>query len=332
MIPSPLGEPPSISISVSSHFNDWQKDNSNALQHYSAYNCIFASDIELPELMPPSSHASPEISLHSGVVPPSLTEPIVHNSFYQIRKNTWLITAEDVAGARFLVREGCEIIVERVSPSDDRLIRLCLLGSCMGALLLQRGLVPFHGNAIATDRGAIILAGVSGAGKSTLTLALLQRGYRLLADDLSPVALKEGKVPLVQPGFPRLKLWADTCNRFGIDPSALSPIHPDLAKFHYPVGPRFCAAALPLHTVYILVPECREQPTLERLTGVDKIKGLQAQFYKMYFSEAQRNWPWLFKSLTSMACHAHICLIRRPQAGCRLDQLADLVTADLAAH
>ena len=307
-----------------------QQGNNDGRYHlYSAYNCIFASEFELPELISVSPSAIPDVYIHRGPVPTGLNDLVVRKVFYQLRDNTWLLTAENLIGGRILVREGQEMLVEFLNTMDPFTLRLFLLGSCMGALLLQRGLIPLHGNTIATNRGAVMIAGASGAGKSTLTLALLQQGYCLLTDDLSPLAVKDGTA-LVQPGFPRLKLWADTCRQFDIDLSTLAKIRPELDKFHYPVD-AFCSEPLPLHALYLLVPESIDEPILQPLTGIAKMKELQTQFYKMIFAEVQPNWPWLFSHLSTIAHHTHICLVRRPKTGCAPEQLADLVTTDLAA-
>ena len=50
-------------------------------------------------------------------------------------------------------------------------VRLYLLGTCMGALLFQRKLLPLHGSAVVINGKAYAFVGDSGAGKSTLAAA-----------------------------------------------------------------------------------------------------------------------------------------------------------------
>ena len=57
----------------------------------------------------------------------------------------------------------------------------------MGAILMQRKILPLHGSAIAIDGKAYAIVGDSGAGKSTLASAFLKRGYQLLSDDVITV-------------------------------------------------------------------------------------------------------------------------------------------------
>lgn len=51
-----------------------------------------------------------------------------------------------------------------------------------------------HGASIAGPAGAAILFGRSTAGKTTLALALAQTGYRLLAEDLTPLNMATGEI------------------------------------------------------------------------------------------------------------------------------------------
>ena len=97
----------------------------------------------------------------------------------------------------------------------------------MGALLIQRGMLVLHGNALERDGQAIVCLGHSGAGKSTLAYALMQQGWRLLADDLVAIT-PDGQV---LPGIPRIKLWHDAAKAFGLDPKALPPIRQGMQKY-----------------------------------------------------------------------------------------------------
>jgi hypothetical protein len=48
-------------------------------------------------------------------------------------------------------------------------------------------LVWVHAAAVARDRGVLLLIGPAGAGKSSLAVQLVQAGWRLLADDATPI-------------------------------------------------------------------------------------------------------------------------------------------------
>ena len=89
-------------------------------------------------------------------------------------------------GDEFLVRfEGRQekLRVAERWPRFDELIQLIVRRE-------RKDLAFIHGACVATKQGAAILFGSSTAGKTTLGLAIRQRGFQLLADDTTPLALK----------------------------------------------------------------------------------------------------------------------------------------------
>ena len=96
---------------------------------------------------------------------------------------------------------------------EDKDILTFLLGSMFGAILMQRGLTLLHGNALEKEGKTIVCLGYSGSGKSTLAYALLQNGWKFMSDDL--VAINKGGYILK--GIPRLKLWEDSLESFGLN-------------------------------------------------------------------------------------------------------------------
>lgn len=154
-------------------------------------------------------------------------DPGPHDTaFVQMARGDLRLTVNEIA--RFRVSGGDRIAWQRQHNGvSDQDIRTFLLGSAVGALLIQRGLLVLHGNALEREGQAIVCLGQSGAGKSTLAYALMQQGWRLLADDLVAVS-PEG---LVLPGIPRIKLWHDAAQAFGLDPETLPPIRQGLHKY-----------------------------------------------------------------------------------------------------
>lgn len=81
--------------------------------------------------------------------------------------------------------------------------------------LAMRGMLPLHASSVVLHDRAWLLAGPSGAGKSTMTAELLGAGARLLADDLTPLAL--GPAPFAWRGRPALRLHPASCEGLAVD-------------------------------------------------------------------------------------------------------------------
>ena len=146
--------------------------------------------------------------------------------FLQMGHGDLRLTVEGIG--RFRISNAEKIAWQRADLSaSDQDLRTFLLGSAVGALMIQRGMLVLHGNALERDGQAIVCMGNSGAGKSTLAYALMRQGWRLLADDLV-VITSDGQV---LPGIPRIKLWHDAAEAFGLDPKSLPPIRQGMKKY-----------------------------------------------------------------------------------------------------
>lgn len=132
------------------------------------------------------------------------------------------------AGA-FHVRGGREIVVDPIPNADDRALRLGIVGPLLGVILMQRGLFVLHASTVAIDGAAVAFFGPSGRGKSTLTAAMTRAGHPLVADDMTVIDTASTP-PLVQPGFPRVKLWPDSASALEHDVEELPLIHPARTK------------------------------------------------------------------------------------------------------
>lgn len=184
---------------------------------------------ELPELVADSAQSTAGEVVIASETPSSWPDllPGPHDTpFLQMKRGDLRLTVEEIG--RFRITNGTHIAWHREHPGvSDQDIRTFLLGSAVGALLIQRGMLVLHGNALEKDGQAIVCMGHSGAGKSTLAYALMQQGWRLLADDLVAVT-PQG---IVLPGIPRIKLWHDAAKAFGLDPETLPPIRHAMHKY-----------------------------------------------------------------------------------------------------
>jgi hypothetical protein len=107
----------------------------------------------------------------------------------------------------FLVSpDGGTVRYRRLPGATDRSLGTYLLGHVVSFSLVARGAEPLHGTAVAVGGDAVVFLGDCGEGKSTLGAAMVQRGARVVSDDLIAIR-RRGRACFVQPGPARLKLY-----------------------------------------------------------------------------------------------------------------------------
>jgi len=131
----------------------------------------------------------------------------------------------DGADACWLVRDSDRMHLTReqirLTPAPAISDELEYLRTRALALWLHLvGLHPIHASAVAKNGRAVALVGDSGAGKSTLAAAMACLDYQILADDLLPLGIRQGAVP-VYPGARTLRLWPDSAGHFHAHPASL---------------------------------------------------------------------------------------------------------------
>tara|TARA_R110000868_G_scaffold242490_2_gene498003 strand:- start:1589 stop:2542 length:954 start_codon:yes stop_codon:yes gene_type:complete len=296
--------------------------------HYTAFGLTIKSDVLFKELFvtPCPVHDEHDITIQLGAVNPHglNKSPPPKGVYYQVTSSELWLHVPDVA--RFLVSKGHQITIEPLTKIDDGSIQLFVLGSCMGALLMQRNLFILHGNAIQiNDEHCVSFVGDSGAGKSTLSGAFFKRGYSILADDICAVS-NEG---WVMPSFPRIKLCADAAQKLQIDTQLLNIIIPRTAKFSVPLGKQFHLVASKLTKVYVLGAHHHQNITLTPLLGVDKLNAMQHHLYrKQYLNNPKRLYAGL-KQCMHIGAQIDCARITRPREGFKLDELLDVIESDL---
>lgn len=245
-------------------------------QDYSVFGLRLRSTLDLPELFTAVGEGEPDVWIESGSIDAAASEPGLVAS-----DDGLLLTVADVG--RFLISNGRTIIVEPLPGVDPRNARLFLLGSALGALLHQRGLLPLHANAVEIEGRAFAFMGPSGAGKSTLATWFHDRGDRVLADDVCVVRFTDAGRAMACPGLPRLRLWLDMIQLTGRIPDGLRRSYAGgsepLDKFDVPVDrASMTHVNVPIGALYFLA-EAPEFAIVE-MTGVDAAEAIFENTYR----------------------------------------------------
>jgi hypothetical protein len=166
-------------------------------------------------------------------------------------------------------------------------VRLFLLGSALGMLIHQRGLLPLHGNAVEINGRAYAFVGHSGAGKSTLASWFCDQGFRIVSDDVCVVRFDAADHPFLSAGIPRLRLWRESMEASGRDTDMYQRSYAgaeDHDKFDVPVAVSSTVrGALPLAAVYSL--RQGERLAIKRLTPVESADVLFSNTYRGAYLE-----------------------------------------------
>lgn len=232
----------------------------------------------------PGSAALPDVRIVRAPVPrpPGTVTPV---GYYAELANGAVLEIPDCA--RFAITDGKTITVELLGDPDPHFLRLYLLGSVLGALLHQRGVLPLHAGTVAFAGGAVALVGESGAGKSTLTALLSAAGAAYLADDVSPIEVLSSGAPSVWPGVNRLRVTPEVCGGVGLDTRAayLDPF----GKLVFDPPWLRPSAQVRLRGVLILrMDDALAEPQLTRATPREVLGTLIAHTYRPEFIPADR--------------------------------------------
>lgn len=240
-----------------------------------------ASEIALPELLPwTGPEGPPDVAITLGRIETRIEAPKLATPLLRIDdRGRALYRIANVGD--FLVEGGRSIVIDPHLPPDAPDIRLFLLGSVMCIIYHQRGILPIHAGSVEIDGEAVAFGGPSGAGKSTLASAFLRRGFRLLADDVTPVSLAGGEARFL-PGIRRIRLWADSAREAAWDPDSVERCRPGIEKFSRAFDRGFAPDPLPPRAMIHLsqVPNVGAGSMFRRITGATAVTALRRQIYR----------------------------------------------------
>jgi energy-coupling factor transporter ATP-binding protein EcfA2 len=300
-------------------------------RNYMLYGLSVKSEIIIPELLP--GRKGEDVKIRYGNNADVLRAINDKGDYYQINDEEVLLTIKSIAS--YHVKKG-EITIDRAPGANDQDVLLFLLGSAFGALLHQRGLLPLHGSCFEIKNGSVIVIGESGSGKSTLAAAFHQRGYRVMTDDISAVAVSPGNPPLVFPGPTRLKLCIDALrqlygnwNALNLDQAATNP-----DKYYVPLRDRFCQTLLPVRLIYVLEPQDSSEVIITTITGAERLRFLIQNTYRRYFLKGMNRNKAHFEQCALVGQNKDLEMRRvfmpRPPVDERLELLVNMLEEDLA--
>jgi hypothetical protein len=291
---------------------------------YRAYGLTIRVPFACPALTPAdagSVASAADVVVQERPVPRRLRAPWAGEASWDAAPGLFLLRGGRRAG-RFLV-EGGTVTFERNSGCDDAALARHLTDQVLAAVLRHRGLLVLHANAVETSDGVIVIGGESGTGKSTTLAALLDRGCRMLSDDVT--ALRPSGTPgsvEVLPGAAQTHLTEDAAENLGylVDPAQLQPWR--RMKAAIPTGPGMASQAGRLRALYVLRRSPSDDVVVTPVSGRGKFHALQECLYGPAFAG---DYPALFPLMSTVVATVPLHWLDRPQQRWSVGEVADAI-------
>lgn len=231
----------------------------------------------------------------------------------------------------FRVTNGNLIEADVCDGDTDSNVAVYLMGSCMGAILVQRGFMLLHGSCVTDGKRSVLITGDSGAGKSTTAAEFLKRGWKLVTDDVTCVFDREG-VPMVQSSYPSQKLWQDAMDHYEKGGEDIHSLYfsDTREKFGVNVSESFFDGVCPLSMVVRLIP-AEHATFLSPIEGMAKVDQLMRNTYRLYFipqEERSRH----FQRCVNLAGKLPMALAVRENGKQCADTIYELITKHLEEY
>lgn len=296
---------------------------------YLLYNLIVQSEIYIEETPALTGRHIPDVTVTLGQISqdPHLSE---HTRYSDDKKwwhsmPDWSTFFFNCRAGIFEIRNGNKIIMQPKKKADMQLARLYLLGTAMGVLQMQRGTFPIHGGCLNIDGNGLIISGTQGAGKSTLTGAIVNQGYRFLADDVATMTVAGRNIQAL-PAYAQRKLCKDACIHQGYDPDQLIVISEEREKYAIRCMQEWHDSPLALQWLIEVIPlKNIDAPRWELVIGKDKLHTLLRSLYRPWVYQIHGVDPHRMKKLLTAASELQIYRVFRPSGISASDATTEMI-------
>lgn len=323
---------------------------------YLLYGLNVESEIEIEEAYSKDFEGKADVEIVAGHMPPEVLD------IFDVKDHNEPCSAISGNALAFRIPRVGDYLVRRdvitVSPMDGAakdMVKSFLLGSAFGYCMFLRKQVLLHGGAVAfvnstggskilhdagdikpadggefIDCGAagIIITGDSGAGKSTVSDALMERGYKFIADDVCAVTIHDG-IPHINMAYAQKKLCRDAALKHGYDLSELIYIGEDRDKFAVRLSEGFLPEGADFKYLFELVVKDADkitQITVSEITGHEKLSVILRNIYRG--DDGTKMWgisPEYMQMCLKIASGVKIYRIVRPRGVETLDKITGVI-------
>ena len=291
--------------------------------YYNIFDLHIISELEIPEAPERQfqDENEPDVTITFGNVPDHLENVTSSGVLFETSGKIFLLNLPRIG--KFLATEGRKIIIDPIESAEADEIRLFLLGSVLGAILHQRGILPIHGSASKINDKAVLIIGNSAAGKSTLAASLVKKGFSLISDDLSAVSADSSGLCRIHAGIPSLKLWKDVKDTMHPG-SEMKKVRPQIEKYRVPVETNSNSGSPWIVDRIVLLSVKNETGfDLHEIAGAAKLKVLRENIYRDQIIKGLGLMEHHFRLLSQLAVQTELFHLRRPSFPLLIDELTE---------
>jgi hypothetical protein len=292
--------------------------------YYQVFGLVIQSELVLPELNT-SDQTEPDINILIGPIPSKLEKVSFKGAIFESSPDEFLFSNDIV---NLHIKNGKTIFFQPNNNASDQEIRLYILGTGMGVILHQRGLLPIHGSSIAHNGYAYIFSGISTSGKSTLAAAFALKGYKVLADDISVVKKDNNGIFMVHPGIPHIKIWNDVQSVLNF-PEVTERVRPQLEKYFITHQIEFYNEPLPLAAICVLNIKRDKGFKYSKITGVNKFNSLRNNTFRIRILDSSGQTEAHFQTVSQLANSIDLYNIYRPSIPLNINELVDFIEQNI---
>lgn len=295
--------------------------------NYKVYGLNIKSQIEINEFNI-SDNKDNDVEIILGEVSEDIKLEIKNNKRAAYTNTEIWFHIEGIA--TYYIKNGDTIIVEPCKNTNINILRVYLMCSCLGFIMLQRNMVAIHGGVIEMDNKAVIFTGDRGAGKSTLTTALRQKGYKFISDDVAAINFNEN-IPYVAPGFPYQKLCEDAMDNMGYNKEECTSFMSDTkVKYMVPAHNEFVDSASQLFAICELTVGDIDEVVIEECIGSEKLNKIIDNIYRVEFIKYLGGLnPIYFRKCLDIAKNIRFYKITRPEGQFTVDEQIKLIERNI---
>ena len=284
-------------------------------QTYVAYGIRLTTVFPLDDL--PLADGPTDVTIRSGRVTDSMVETVMagersfENPGAKFRFSPRGMYAKWDRVGKVLVRDGKEVIVEREPGVTLEDLSPFLTGPVLAAVLHQRGYFVLHASCVSINGAAALFVGPKGSGKSTIAALLKARGHLLVSDDIVPLSVGSETI-LIEPGFPRIKLYDDSIEAIGGDPTDYPTIHRFASKRSFQTTDLWDGDPIPLRSIYLLNESSEFHIT--ELTGINAFIEIMKNAHLGRFLEETESQSTYFQSCREITKTVPVFRLDRPSS------------------